>query len=176
MAIWWKMATTGNPFSPARATCKMSGGVAKSSFFSLPPRPYLPMKPVTNAWRAFTLIELLVVIAIIAILAALLLPALAKAKAKAQQIGCLNNYRQLQFCWQMYIDDQQDNLPLNGALKYVANRTAITTEANSWLLGNAYTDTSPTNIQNVVLFSYNQSLGIYKCPGDNSTVLDLGKI
>jgi prepilin-type N-terminal cleavage/methylation domain-containing protein/prepilin-type processing-associated H-X9-DG protein len=134
------------------------------------------MKPVTNAWRAFTLIELLVVIAIIAILAALLLPALAKAKTKAQQIGCLSNYRQLQFCWQMYIDDQQDKLPLNGALKYVADRVALTTEANAWLLGNAYTDNSYTNIQNGVLFPYNQSLGIYKCPGDNSTVLDHGKM
>jgi prepilin-type N-terminal cleavage/methylation domain-containing protein/prepilin-type processing-associated H-X9-DG protein len=154
----------------------MPGAVAGSTLFSLPSEPYLPMKPVTNAWRAFTLIELLVVIAIIAILAALLLPALAKAKVKAQQIGCLSNYRQLQFCWQMYIDDQQDKLPLNGALKYVANRMSITTEAEAWLLGNAYTDTSFTNIQNGVLFSYNHSLGIYKCPGDNSTVLDLGKI
>jgi prepilin-type N-terminal cleavage/methylation domain-containing protein/prepilin-type processing-associated H-X9-DG protein len=135
-----------------------------------------PINSVTDISRAFTLIELLVVIAIIAILAALLLPALAKAKAKAQQIGCVNNYRQLQFCWQMYNDDQQDNLPPNGAVVYVASRTALTTEANSWLLGNAYTDTTFTNIQNGVLFRYNQSVGIYKCPGDNSTVLDHGRI
>src|SRR6266542_3847132 len=62
---------------------------------------------------AFTLVELLVVIAIIAVLAALLLPALGRAKARAQTIQCLNNLRQLQLAWFLYAGDQNDRLPGN---------------------------------------------------------------
>jgi prepilin-type N-terminal cleavage/methylation domain-containing protein/prepilin-type processing-associated H-X9-DG protein len=119
--------------------------------------------------RAFTLIELLVTIAIIGILAALLLPALSRAKEKGQRTGCLNNLKQLQTGWQMYLDDDSDLLPPN--LWDGVHGQAAGSAPGSWVVGNALENT-PTNIERGVQWRYNSSLGIYHCPADTSLAND----
>src|ERR1017187_9585412 len=127
------------------------------------------MSKATNSARGgFTLIELLVVIAIIAILAALLLPALAKAKQKAQGITCLNNTKQLALAWLMYADDNNDRL--------VINTTITGTEAsltNNWVADvmgySAQQDTNTLLLQQGLLAPFvAKNIGIYHCPADQS--------
>jgi prepilin-type N-terminal cleavage/methylation domain-containing protein/prepilin-type processing-associated H-X9-DG protein len=122
--------------------------------------------------RAFTLIELLVVIAIIAILAALLLPSLARGKAQAQTIACLNNLKQLQVCWHMYADDHNDTLLPNQSVYDVNTGQPIPglDLSLTWCPGNARADTNTANIERGYLFAYNRSTAIYHCPADRARV------
>jgi prepilin-type N-terminal cleavage/methylation domain-containing protein/prepilin-type processing-associated H-X9-DG protein len=123
--------------------------------------------------RGFTLIELLVVIAIIAILAALLLPALGRAKLKAQGVQCMNNHRQLAFAWRMYTEDNRDVLP------YASNKPVGTFSPYSWCNGRMDFNTgNPSNwdpnvdIMKSPLWPYcGKSLAIWKCPADRSAVV-----
>jgi len=116
---------------------------------------------------AFTLIELLVVIAIIAILAAMLLPVLGKAKSKSQDVSCRNNLRQLQLCWNLYVDENNQALPPTSTWP---TSTGWESREPSWAVGDAKHDLTTTNLQRGLLFPYNRSVGIYRCPADKTPV------
>lgn len=135
--------------------------------------PAAPRAVVSPA--GFTLIELLVVIAIIAILAAMLLPALNRAKEKSWTAGCVNNLKQLIYCWNMYAGDHNDVVPPNNSVYDIGTGQPIPgiDLTQTWCPGNARADTNSDNIKRGYLFTYNTSVGIYRCPADRAPVYAL---
>ena len=131
-----------------------------------------PHRQARDRWSGFTLIELLVVIALIAILAALLLPALSKARERAQGIVCLNNTRQLALAWMLYADDHNGRLAYN--LGGDARRVTVAPRTNlnwvngimTWELDNDNTNTATITESGLGLYA-SRNANLYRCPSDH---------
>jgi prepilin-type N-terminal cleavage/methylation domain-containing protein/prepilin-type processing-associated H-X9-DG protein len=139
-------------------------------------RPSGFLRPSAFGFRAsstaFTLIELLAVIAIIALLAALLLPVLAKSKAKAEAVTCSNNLSQLSLAWLQYAGDSEDWLVNNhGVPETLARRETWANNVQDW--ENSDDNTNLVFLTESKLGPYaNGSARIYKCPADREPAPD----
>ncbi len=137
-------------------------------------RPSSECNSVRFRQLGFTLNELLVVIAIIAILAALLLPALNRAKLKAQGIQCMSNSKQFALAWLMYASDNNDKLVYNyGSMP---NPTSFPVSGtNIWAWGDFQARPADMTNANLIiygaLFDYTKSVNLYKCPGNTMNML-----
>jgi prepilin-type N-terminal cleavage/methylation domain-containing protein/prepilin-type processing-associated H-X9-DG protein len=120
--------------------------------------------------HAFTLVELLVTIAILGILASLIVPVLAKGRMRVQGSACLNNLKQLQTCWLMYAQDNNDLLPVNESYHDGGVWRSTT---NSWIGdSSALVDRDAKTMENGLLFkyNYNRDVKIYHCPADKAVL------
>lgn len=127
------------------------------------------------AQSAFSLVELLVVIAIIAVLSSILLPALAKAKAKAQGVYSLNNTRQLTFASFLYTDDHRGNLPYNLGVNISGKGTGVNppmrlnwaNNVQDWELSSDNTNAAALLASGIGPYT-GGSAAIFRCPTDYS--------
>jgi prepilin-type N-terminal cleavage/methylation domain-containing protein len=140
-----------------------------------PRSSWIPSFRASCSDAGFTLIELLVVVAIIAILAAMLLPALGRAKSKAQGIQCMNNHRQLSLAWRQYSDDNRD------VLLFASSDQAAYDPARPGVWMTGVLDYNPANTSNwdpsIDIFKSpmwpycGKNLTIFRCPSDTSFVV-----